>query len=57
MIQSLFNKTTFLILSGGVEADVQVLQLHSEHAHFFADHTVPNDSFGFWADLHLDGHV
>ena len=20
-------------------------------------HTVPNNSFGFWADLHLDGHV
>ena len=19
--------------------------------------TVPNNSFGFWADLHLDGHV
>jgi hypothetical protein len=20
-------------------------------------YTVPNNSFGFWADLHLDGHV
>ena len=22
-----------------------------------AEHTVPNNMFGFWADLHLDGHV
>ena len=47
-------KSTFGDLSNGSKN--KVLNLFDFKTAGFSGPTVPNNSFGFWADLHLDGH-